>query len=60
MKKAKLAMTIFRELFVAEFNKNLTSKTYALSHSRRSVGFPKFEMDDSEFEKVFNVYGDDR
>lgn len=52
--------TIFRGIcFIAEFNKNFTSKTYALSH-RRSVGFPKFEMDDSEFEKVFNVYGDDR
>lgn len=52
--------TIFRGIcFIAEFNKNFTSKTYALSN-RRSVGFPKFEMDDSEFEKVFNVYGDDR
>lgn len=52
--------TIFRGIcFIANFNKNFTSTTYALSRNR-NVSFFKIIMDNSEFEKEFNVYSSDK
>lgn len=52
--------TIFKGIcFIAEFNKNFTSKTYVLS-PYIGINLDKFEMDNSEFEKSFNVYGSDK
>ncbi|NLY03629.1 MAG: DUF3137 domain-containing protein [Campylobacter sp.] len=45
-------------LFIAQFNKEFTSRTYVLSRGKR-VNFQKIEMDNAEFKKHFNVYTDD-